>query len=151
MHSYNAIKTLHGYLYKIFPEIWAVKKTPKNLNAPVLGRKRQRHFQDYWKSFVSMLILLMNNQIRGNVKRNLGNLLDLCFQLSFIDIGQKISGFYLVQNTGSPRNRFWDLMIHITVHYSQRVLELKCFKDGIKNMLISIIFWYMQFPSYTEN
>lgn len=137
---------------KNFQKCGVYKKAPKNLHTSVLDRQREKCFWDYEKPFVSMLILLVCNQIWGNVKKNLGNVPELSFQLSFSVIGQKISGFFLIQQTESPRKRLWDLMIHITAYYSQRDLEFKFFKHWIKTiLLITVIFWYVQFPSYTIN
>lgn len=72
-----------------------------------------------------MLILLVNSQIWGNVKKNLGNVAELSFQLSFLVIVQKISEFFFLKQTGTPRQRFWHLLIHIIIYYSWKDLELK--------------------------
>lgn len=79
-----------------------------------------------------MLNLLMNNQIWGNVKKNLGNVPELSFQLSFPVIDQKILGVLRVQQTGSLRKRIWDLMIPITVYCPQGDLELNFLSTELK-------------------
>lgn len=114
LHSYNAVETFYGYLYKIFPDMWCVKMAQKILSTSVLGRKRQRHFQDYWKSFVSLLILLVNDQI---------------LEFAWTILPPKFHRYwpekFWILNTGSSRNKFWNLMIHVTVYCAQRVLELR--------------------------
>lgn len=97
-----------------------IKKLPKKdvqkfipKLAHICFRKRQNFWGDYGKSFIS---ILENNQVwKCQETKNLGNVPELSFQLRFPVIGQKISGFYLVQKGGSPRKECWDLMIHITV------------------------------------
>lgn len=64
LHSYCTIETLRGYLYKKFPEMWGVQKVPRNLHTSVLDMKRQKCLKDYGKSFVSMLILLVQSNLR---------------------------------------------------------------------------------------
>lgn len=47
--------------------MWSVQKVPQNLHTSILDRKRQESFHDYGKFFVSMLVLLVNNQNSDSV------------------------------------------------------------------------------------
>lgn len=126
MCSYSATETFHGYLSQKFPEVGSVQKHPPNLHT------RQNCFQDNGKSFANMLILWVNSQICDNVKKILENVAGLSFQLSLPLTGQKMSEFFFVKQTETPRQRPWHLMIRLIIYCSWKDLELKFLKKWIK-------------------